>query len=518
MSALLWTACGGEGPSPQLHGEPESEPAPRQVEGQLFEESMELENGEALVYDRGVVQVPIRRLPGSAEEAKQDTATATLELEFFRLRRQATAGSDVPPIFLLKGGPGFEGLGRLLARPGYYENRLERHTRVSDLVVMGQRGFGTSHATPCEPAGPLTAQEALDDDIYHQAVKDARVACRRHWEEQGLDLGGFTVLEAADDVIDVADFLGYDQIQLWGVSFGSHWGLTVLRRHAERVARATFSGLEGPDHTYDMPSGVLAAMQGYATSAEGDPSLGLPSEGLLKAYSETIRRLDQEPVSLSLNLDPDEIDGLEAPETVRLELTGAHLRQLLASSTSYTSFRGNSRGWPEALHSVINGEFERAAKTLVESRLDLDLPDAAFYMLDCSSGLSQARGEVLRNDSAAAMLGPTWLGYDRACATWDADLGEAFRGPFESSVPTVLVQGNWDTSTPYENAVEVREFFDHHRFVHVEGGSHGALREAIEDVDGFEDAILKWLKTGDFSDLPESVDLPPMVWTEDSGP
>lgn len=513
VSALVWTACGGEGPAPKTLEEPE----PHQVEGRLFEESMELENGDTLVYDRGVVQAPVRRAAGSDDPSGlANPDVATLELEFFRLRRQTSADSDVPPIFLLRGGPGFEGLGPLLGRPGYYENLLERHTRVSDLVVVGQRGFGTSHATPCEPAGPLTAQEALDDEVYGQAMKEARAACRRHWEEQGLDLGGFTVLEAADDVIDVADFLGYDRIQLWGVSFGSHWGMTILRRHAERVARATFGGLEGPDHTYDMPSGVLAAMEGYATSAEGDPSLSLPSEGLLKAYSETIRRLDQQPLSLSVDLDPEQLDGLETAETVQLELTGAHLRELLADSRRYTSFRFRSRGWPEALHSVIQGGFEGAVAALVESRLELYLPDAAFYMLDCSSGLSRARGEILRNDPAAAMLGPIWLGYDEGCAAWDADLGEAFREPFESSVPTVLVQGNWDTSTPYENAVEARKFFDHHHFVHVEGGSHGALREALKEVEGFEEAILKWLETGDFQGLPESVELPPMVWTEDS--
>lgn len=501
-SVAILAACAAPDPEPE-----QTENPPRQVEGELFVESMELENGETLEYDRGVIQVPVRRA---------DESTNTLDLEFFRLRRQASAGADTPPIMQLRGGPGFEGLGPLLERPGYYENLLERYTRVADLVVVGQRGFGTSSGTPCEPARAMDVEEALDDTIRRQVMLEAGQACRQHWEEQGLDLAGFTVLEAADDVIDVADFLGYDAIQVWGVSFGSHWGMTVVQRHPERVARATFGGLEGPDHTYDMPSGVLAAMERIAASAESEPALGLPPEGLLEAYAGAIQRLDEAPTTVTLELDPSEVDGLEEPRTVDVELDGDILRDMLAASRRFTGFRHRSLGWPGALNSVIQGDYDGAATMWVESRLAGDLPAAAFFMLDCGSGLSQARGNVLRNDPAAAMLGPMWLGYDEACVPWDADLGEDFRQPFDSSVPTVLIQGNWDTSTPYENAVEAREFFDNHHFVHVEGGSHGALREALEQIDDFEADILHWLTTGEFEQLPESIELPPMEWVQDT--
>ena len=119
---------------------------------------------------------------------------------------------------------------------------------------------------------------------------------------------------------------------------------------------------------------------------------------------------------------------------------------------------------------------------------------------------------MLRSDPGANLVGPLWEYYDTNCAPWNADLGEDFRTPFSTKIPTLLVHGNWDTSTPYENAMEVRSFFRNHRFVHVEGGSHGAFREANEDVPGFREQVHHWLATGRFNEIPERVTLPPLQW------
>lgn len=49
-------------------------------------------------------------------------------------------------------------------------------------------------------------------------------------------------------------------------SFGSHWGMAVMRYHPEVGARAVLTGMEGPDHTYDSPGGVLASLERMAAS------------------------------------------------------------------------------------------------------------------------------------------------------------------------------------------------------------------------------------------------------------
>ena len=81
-----------------------------------------------------------------------------------------------------------------------------------------------------------------------------------------------------------------------------------------------------------------------------------------------------------------------------------------------------------------------------------------------------------------------------------------------SDVPTVIVQGTWDTSTPFENAVELLPSFENEHFVVVHGGSHGALNEAMGFSPEFATAILDFLATGRADALPEEIQLPELDW------
>ena len=48
------------------------------------------------------------------------------------------------------------------------------------------------------------------------------------------------MVEAAADVNDIRQALGYDRIILWGGSFGSHWSMAVMRYYPHIVARAAW--------------------------------------------------------------------------------------------------------------------------------------------------------------------------------------------------------------------------------------------------------------------------------------
>lgn len=76
----------------------------------------------------------------------------------------------------------------------------------------------------------------------------------------------------------------------------------------------------------------------------------------------------------------------------------------------------------------------------------------------------------------------------------------------------MIVHGNWDTSTPFENALELVPHFENGKFIVVEGGSHAALSEAFEASESFRDELVEFLATGDTSGLPETVTLPPIEW------
>ncbi len=509
VGLLCLSACGlrhdGAVPSPS----PQATAPPMT----LFEEEGVLRDGGLFSFQRSIVSVPNRRAvsgrSGIDTAVRSEEASERLiEVEFYRFERDADADPNVPPLFLLRGGPGFAGLGSDLERPGYFEGYIRPYLSVTDVVVPGQRGFGTSTNTECEPTAEIPFPDAMSMEVQKAAFDEAAARCKAKWEEAGLDLEGFNVVEATDDVVDIARALGYESIQFWAVSFGSHWGMTLIREHPEMVARATLGAIEGPDHTYDVPSGTLATLERIAAEAEASPAFAeaIPAAGLLNAYRDLIAVADADPIEV-------EIAHPETEEPITVLLGGDELRELVTGYSSATSFSFRMPSWVRDLLALIQGDRAAAARRLVEGRLDRRMRNAAFMSYECGSGVSAQRDHQIRNDPAVATVGETWQFYDILCESWGVDLGEAFRQPFRTSVPVVLTHGNWDKSTPYENALEARSFFQQHKFIHIERGAHGALMEAVVDAEGFEDAMLEWVATGDASHLPDRVELKPVQWS-----
>jgi len=475
-------------------------PAPAPAAGTLYlsSERIPLATGGLVEAERGVIFVPVnRKAPGSA----------VISLEVYRFKAR-TPAAGVPPIFYLYGGPSFEGLEPLLARRGYYEQRLQPLHEAADLVIVSQRGIGPSKPTTLielAPPSPLDAPRSPEQRAA--AIRAASQREKQFWLDRGLDLAGFTVPQAAADIDDVRKALGYSKITIWGGSFGSHWGMAVLRFHPEIVERAILRGMEGPDHTYDMPSYVLHSLERLAKEADAAPALAglIPPGGLIEGFKAVIAKTARQPVVVEVR---DPATGTMA----KVRFGPEDVRDLAEGYTAAASSRGGMRTWAADMIRLVRGDFTAAAEARLRARASERYRTASYYMLDCGSGVSPARRKQIENDPAVNVIGPAGFNYFAACPVWDIDLGDAFRTNFDTAIPTLIVQGDYDISTPLENAEELAPHFTRSRFIVVHGGSHPALDDAMDASPEFARAVLAFAQTGDMSRLPASVTLPPIDW------
>ncbi|MEO0559646.1 MAG: alpha/beta fold hydrolase [Bacteroidota bacterium] len=484
---LLFTAC-----SPRAISQ--STP-PRQLD--MTQETVSWDDGIEVTFDRGLFNLPANRRTRSA---------ATIPVEVVRFTRDANAPRGIPPVVYLQGGPGYGSIYEFLDDSRFYTRTLQPLLGLTDVILVGQRGFGPS-AMPCDDREPLSLSESFDDTLREQAWQRGLERCRQTWEAAGRDLDGINVVEAAADVADAVRALGYSQVQLYGMSFGSHHGIAILQNHPELVARATLGALEGPDHTVDSPDGLLNGLTAIAAAAEASPALRalIPPEGLLEAYQNLIHRADASPIIVETR-HPD------TDEPITLRLDGDDFRELSGGVTRGLKFRFIMPAWPLDLLAILNGDYESAARRIFRLNTSTGLDAAAGYAYDCASGISRERRALYGQSTAIDMVGNTWHEHETDCAAWGVDLGEGFRAGTDIDVPTVLLHGTWDMNTPFTNAQDLRPVFQNHHFVAIEGGSHGAVREASQAIDGFSDALLRWYATGDWSQLPERVELPPLEW------
>ena len=135
------------------------------------------------------------------------------------------------PIFVLVGGPG----AAATLTAGSFADGLREHR---DIVLVDQRGTGRSNQLQCSaPTLGESINAMLTFDFYRPDE------CRAGLD---ADLTKYTTNIAMDDLDEVRGWLGYDQINLYGVSYGTRAAFVYMRRHGEHVRSSTLRGVAPP--------------------------------------------------------------------------------------------------------------------------------------------------------------------------------------------------------------------------------------------------------------------------------
>ena len=128
--------------------------------------------------------------------------------------------TKLEPLFHLEGGPGVAATGVA----GFYATDGKEYRRRHDVVLVDQRGTGQSN--------PLSIrQKKAPQDYLSEMYPVDYVKKMRETLERRADLTQYTTSIAMDDLDDVRAWLGYDRINLFGLSYGTRAALVYLRQH-----------------------------------------------------------------------------------------------------------------------------------------------------------------------------------------------------------------------------------------------------------------------------------------------
>jgi pimeloyl-ACP methyl ester carboxylesterase len=145
------------------------------------------------------------------------------------------AAADDPEqdaFFALAGGPGDPGTEFFGWLPGLFEGV---HA-MRDIVIVDQRGTGGSNALVLPPLPDTTGLSESDTEAQLQGWADSWMA------SIDADPRQYTSTVAAEDIEAVRDALGYEQIDLYGPSYGGTLAQYYVRQHPDRVRLAIMDG------------------------------------------------------------------------------------------------------------------------------------------------------------------------------------------------------------------------------------------------------------------------------------
>ncbi|MEM9304458.1 MAG: alpha/beta hydrolase [Pseudomonadota bacterium] len=436
---------------------------------------LELHDGRVLRLEQGTIDVP---------ENRSVDASRAVSIGFMRIPGLPDAAG--PPTVMLAGGPGGSYIERI--EEGPERQRLlmltvDLYRQVGDVLFVDLRGvFRSTPNTLCDGAPDKWRRMATEAD-YRAVVRSSGEACRQKLLDEGFDLAGYVVTEAAADVVAVFDALGIERFNVHGVSFGSHWALTLLKYHGNRVERAVLSGVEGFDDTFDDPAEVRRTVQALSDAA-------VPAWSETAGYGSPLEALDG-------LMRAALAGGPEAPA-----LRPHELAVLATSGQGYAlGRRSGMAGWPDA---VADYATDRVLPIEVLFRNfgarfagPTGWGGAAVGLFDCASGISAERNARLRATEDPLFQRHAFLFYDAYCEGWNVEeLPDEFRASVVIDTPTLMVQGDVDTATPLDNAVRLEPFLANGHLTVVEGGSHGAYWESLDGLEAFEGQVLTWLRGG----------------------
>ena len=412
-------------------------------------------------------------------ENRRDPNARMITLSFVRF--ESTSPNPGPPIVYLAGGPG--GSGIQTARGARFKLFMALRD-VSDVIAFDQRGTGMSRTMPpCFPENPPGAEEPLTRASIVAFYRTEIARCFDKWESTGIDIDGYTTVQNAHDLDDLRRALGVDKINLWGISYGSHLGLAMLKYHPQAVERAVLAGIEGLDETVKLPSENDAYFARVQAVIDADPAAKAIYPDLPAMMRRVHARLNASPVQATF-VPPGKTDAV----TVTFD---GFAVQLLASGS--ISDPATVRRVPLLYLALDKGDYTQAGRLLYSQFLAQPqsfsgMPEA----MDLASGVSPARMARLEKEFPTSILGDA-LNFPMpqvAGIRPGIDLGESFRAPLKSSIPTLFISATLDGRTyPAEAAATVAGFANGARLI-VENGGHN-IYEADPRIG---DAVLAWFK------------------------
>jgi pimeloyl-ACP methyl ester carboxylesterase len=370
------------------------------------------------------------------------------------------------PVVYLDGGPGASPL-----LDGFWADPFldER-----DLIVIDQRGSGLSQPSlDCPEVVLLFVRDELD------TMRD----CRRRLARGGIDLGAYHSAASAADLEDLRIVLGYEQWNLYGISYGSRLALTAMRDHPDGIRSVILDSVYPPQRDI-YAEGARNAQRAFDmlfSSCVSDADCGQAFPDLEERFYEVVARLDERPRNVGgiLGLGGTTVDG-------------SMLINLLFYRLYMTDVLGEI---PGSLDDFWNDEWDQLEYWLVDlvgfgRRLGpWSVSEGQHFSVQCTEELPFTNHRLLLREEPSVRwpltLAFEWQPTIDICAMWDVPAADALENlAVVSDIPTLLLAGSFDPITPPGWASDAAGTLSAGQLLLVPGVGHGVLGTSfcVDDV------------------------------------
>ncbi|HTF20410.1 MAG TPA: alpha/beta hydrolase [Chryseolinea sp.] len=367
-------------------------------------------------------------------------------------------GVNKAPIFSFEGGPGVS----VTAGASFYADSINYYRLEHDVVLIDVRGTGRSNPLHCRQLQYTQNLEQQLEEMYPPAaVKECFDSL-----SQRADLTQYTTTNMARDIDQVREWLGYDKISLFGLSFGTRLAQVYMKMYPQFVESCV---LWSPTTTYSKLPLYHAqfADESFALivkDCQSDSLCHLSFPNVALEFDDLARQGSKKPFRYK-HVGADKIT-----HEVIIPWYAFHTK---LRSLMYTA--AGIRQVPFLIHECDRGNWEPFIKLFPEQASFNDFIAEGLYLcVTCTEDvpfISQSEEDSLTDN--------TYMGHYRvaqqrqACANWaKGTVPDGYFSPVVSDIPTLIFTGNFDPVTPPSVARQIVSTLSHGKLIIIPHMSH----------------------------------------------
>jgi pimeloyl-ACP methyl ester carboxylesterase len=405
------------------------------------------------------------------DRSNPDGAQVRLHVAIFRSRSKDPRPD--PLIYLTGGGGGNE----LDSTIRYLDDGNEAILDRRDFIMYNQRGAKYAEPyLPCEGYAAFIA-ELVPMNLPREEAEAKEIefvlACRDSFLDRDIDLSMYNTAVNAADLNDLRIALGYDEINIYGTSYGTRLALEVLRGYGEHIRSAIIDSVYPPNvHFYsDYWINSWDTFKRIFDACEADP-------GCRERYPDIENALYRV------------LDDLHAnPRSIKYSGSGAEITltyddAVFVDAMYLFPYLSEPGMVPFVIQSASQGDFS-PIESLIPWAMAVvpsdSIADGVQYSILCREETpfdSYERLVELGNlmPPQIARGSVSSFNYD-LCAEWGVDPADAAeKEPVVSDVPTLILSGEFDPITPPAWARLAAETLSNSYYYEFPGLGHGIMR------------------------------------------
>ena len=358
------------------------------------------------------------------------------------------------PVVDLQGGPGTQLLATL--GPVLTPSNIPNFTPGDrDLILLDQRGVGYS-----QPSLGCQVNETL-------------LACHDRLVRQGINLSDYTTIQNAEDVHDLVLALGYHQVNLYGISYGTRLALTVMRLFPSDIRSAVLDSTSPPQVDIDtgFPAATQRAFDTLFRGCAANPTCNQNYPHLQTVFVHLVSELNQYPATVQMT-------NPQTGKPARAVLTGDDVVNGLRNALYETALIPKL---PKVIYQLANHDYLAGAAVSEVANIALGSDSVGmFYSVECSESTLTPQAMP----AAVQMVEPetrhyflTALQADYAnCQRWNVQPVEAVQWqPVTSAIPTLILAGEYDPATAPAYGMLAARTLSRSFFFLFPGTGHGVV-------------------------------------------